>query len=437
MPDLLEDLRRYGDAVEAAALDHDRPPYAATDETHQPGRRRPSRRAVLVGVAAAVLVALVVSIAVLVGDDDHDSVRIDTPPTSVTPTTRLEPVPATVLPASDGTWTPLDPGPLSLRGGASAVWTGSELLVWGGVDTTTWDGPVNPALADGAAYDPARDRWTMLPPAPIEGRGYHTATWSGSEMLVFGGGGPSYEATAHVDGAAYDPAKSTWRTLAPAPLPLGPHYEGTWSDGELFVVGTEGAVVHAAAYHPQLDHWTVLGAPELTATSINNRIAVAWVDTRGVVLTTPSSSADPAQVLVFDVNNGDWASSRTPQAWWLTDPTPFDGTLVSVAKAPIGEGPISYDPGTNAWENWRSLPGFSCEGGHQLERTGDSIFATACGTSGFYDPDASTWQPATSPGAGLAEHIVWTGDELLWLGFQWVEGDQTQTPSRGMWSLTP
>ena len=46
-------------------------------------------------------------------------------------------------------------------------------------------------------------------------------------MLVWGGGGDGFETAARSDGAAYDPATGTWRVLAEAPLPLGPHYEGT------------------------------------------------------------------------------------------------------------------------------------------------------------------------------------------------------------------
>jgi hypothetical protein len=53
-------------------------------------------------------------------------------------------------------WRQLAASPLAARVGHSAVWTGGELLIWGG-------GPIGARpLADGAAYDPAADRWRRL-----------------------------------------------------------------------------------------------------------------------------------------------------------------------------------------------------------------------------------------------------------------------------------
>jgi hypothetical protein len=70
------------------------------------------------------------------------------------------------------------------RGGHTVVWTGTEMIVWGGV----WpDGA--PPLDDGSRYDPVADNWrptSTLPPVP-QGRFNHTAVWTGSEMIVWGG----------------------------------------------------------------------------------------------------------------------------------------------------------------------------------------------------------------------------------------------------------
>jgi hypothetical protein len=82
-------------------------------------------------------------------------------------------------------WRRLAAAPLSPRVGHSAVWTGSELLIWGGGP------PGSRPEADGAAYDPAADRWRRLPPAPLAGRLRHAAVWTGSEMLLWGGVRPA------------------------------------------------------------------------------------------------------------------------------------------------------------------------------------------------------------------------------------------------------
>jgi len=64
----------------------------------------------------------------------------------------------------------------------TAVWTGSEMLVWGITSLTFTD------LSGGAAYDPTADTWSLINSAGApSGRAGHTAVWTGSGMLVFGG----------------------------------------------------------------------------------------------------------------------------------------------------------------------------------------------------------------------------------------------------------
>jgi hypothetical protein len=46
-------------------------------------------------------------------------------------------------------WQPVAAGPLSSRNLESAVWTGQEMLIWGGVDASG-----DTTLADGAAFQP-------------------------------------------------------------------------------------------------------------------------------------------------------------------------------------------------------------------------------------------------------------------------------------------
>ena len=61
----------------------------------------------------------------------------------------------------------------------TAVWTGSEMIVWGGYRRH---------LNTGGRYNPSTDSWTATSTtnAPAA-RGYHTAVWTGSEMIVWGG----------------------------------------------------------------------------------------------------------------------------------------------------------------------------------------------------------------------------------------------------------
>ena len=83
-------------------------------------------------------------------------------------------------------WRPLAAMP-SGRSGAAAVWTGTQLLLWGGQTTPSGE-TVTPA--HGLAYDPAANRWSALPPSPLLGRDDPAAVWTGHLMLVWGGRDP-------------------------------------------------------------------------------------------------------------------------------------------------------------------------------------------------------------------------------------------------------
>ena len=101
----------------------------------------------------------------------------------------------------DGSWRTIASSPLSPRSWAAAAWTGSELLIWGGASGTD---PMSDPLADGAAYDPATDTWRSLAPAPLTARSPLTSVWTGSRWLIWGEG-PSRTSASAMDGAAYDP----------------------------------------------------------------------------------------------------------------------------------------------------------------------------------------------------------------------------------------
>jgi hypothetical protein len=135
------------------------------------------------------------------------------------------------------------------------VWTGEEMVVWGGTSYSSTRG-------DGAAYDPQSDMWRRLPPAPVDGRHWHTAVWTGDEMLVWGG--HSYR-TEHpwADGAAYDPRGDRWTVLPGAPIEARCHHSAVWTGRDLIVYGgydgcgSGGRLPFGdgAAYDPATGEW--------------------------------------------------------------------------------------------------------------------------------------------------------------------------------------
>lgn len=151
------------------------------------------------------------------------------------------------------TWSPLsNAGAPSPRRAHTAVWTGSEMIVWGGTAPPHW-------LDDGARYNPATDTWSMLPSAGAPaGRSGHSALWAGSKMIVFGGQDGSSSFT---DVRLYNPSTDSWTTGASIDAPVGRTYHSAvWTGTEMMVwggFGAEGFLNGGGRYDLINDRWLV------------------------------------------------------------------------------------------------------------------------------------------------------------------------------------
>jgi hypothetical protein len=99
--------------------------------------------------------------------------------------------------------------PPEIRTGAAQVWTGTQLLIWGGY--TGFD--EQNVVASGLVFDAEEQTWRPTAPAPHELRALMASAWTGSEHLVWGGWSWTYGyefAEAFLgDGAA--PVTDSWR----------------------------------------------------------------------------------------------------------------------------------------------------------------------------------------------------------------------------------
>jgi hypothetical protein len=171
---------------------------------------------------------------------------------------------ARYIPLTD-TWQPMStvnaPTP---RSRATAVWTGTEMIVWGGSDSATFQD-----LNDGASYNPATDTWQPLTTtgAP-SGRSGHTAVWTGSEMIVWGG---VASAAWTNTGGRYSPASGTWGPTAISGAPQARNnHAAVWTGSRMVVWGgTAGTAGNpplntGGRYDPVANLWqpaTTAGAP--------------------------------------------------------------------------------------------------------------------------------------------------------------------------------
>lgn len=110
----------------------------------------------------------------------------------------------------------------------SAIWTGDEMIVWGGCKSIYCSEVFN----DGGRYNPDTDTWTpILPRASLAPRHFHQAFWTGEKMLIWGG-------TNDNQGAIYEPSTDTWSFMSIANAPT-PTFQGAgvWTGTEMVVWG--------------------------------------------------------------------------------------------------------------------------------------------------------------------------------------------------------
>jgi N-acetylneuraminic acid mutarotase len=279
----------------------------------------------------------------------------------------------------------------TLAGGApagwyrSVVWTGSRLLLWGGSNA-------GGMIATGSRYDPDADTWTAMAtsgqPAP---RAFHTAVWTGSEMIVWGGWS---NGVPFGDGAIYNPATDTWRAMSSsnAPSPRSSH-TAVWTGTEMIVWGgvgpTSSLLADGARYNPSTDTWTPISAVGAPSPRIGH--VAAW---------------SGARMFVWGEINGNTNTGG------LYDPATDSWTATDALCAPSGRRPENV-----VWTGSRMIiwggatPGGSLGDGYE------------------YDPLGNAWTKIAATGAPAprSDHTaVWTGSKvIIWGG--WNNGTELNT----------
>lgn len=314
----------------------------------------------------------------------------------------------------------------------SAVWTGTEMIVWGGEGASA-------TLANGAAYNPASDTWRAISNtgAPTARRGA-TAIWTGTEMVIWGG---YADATSFVStGAAYDPVANTWRTLSNASAPsTRSRVPGVWSGSQMLIWGGWGGsgARDDGARWAASNTWSAItgtGAP-----SSRRWNAAVWTGTRLLVWGGEAPGVTREDGGVYDpigdawsamVGSGPTGRSRMAHVFTTGLPTPMmvvwggdRGTSGGVAT-----DSLRSDGGRYAPTGWRAMAASPlsarsfCTGvwtGTQMLVWGGQAATAATDDGAGYDPVADTWvamRSAGSPGGRSRHTAVWTGTEMIVFG---------------------
>lgn len=153
------------------------------------------------------------------------------------------------------------------RASHTAVWTGTEMIIWGGYTDSGGISPTFNYIATGGRYNPATDGWIGLPLGGPVGRRFHTAVWTGGEMIVWGGQTSTGSTNT---GARYNLASNVWTTLSTNNAPAArERHTAVWNDHlrQMIICAGYSSLAGSttdtgAIYDPAIDQWiTILVIP--------------------------------------------------------------------------------------------------------------------------------------------------------------------------------
>jgi N-acetylneuraminic acid mutarotase len=281
-------------------------------------------------------------------------------------------------PATDSWSSMTASGALSPRRYHVAVWDGFELIVWGGTSST------NQFNRNGARYNPTTNSWTPTNDngAPA-GRYAHTAVWTGNEMIVWGGNDGNGLVNT---GARYNPTNDSWHSMSTAGAPEGRRYHtAVWTGSEMIVWGGEGSTQlnTGGKYNPQTDSWTATttqGAPEPR-------------DSHTAIFTG-------SEMIV-------WGGSNSNYPYYLNTGARYSPTGNFWLPMTSADAPSARSDHSAIWT------------GTEMVLWGGAYLTGTLNTGAKYSPSTNTWEALPTSAAPAARYFhtaVWTGNEMVIFG---------------------
>lgn len=302
-----------------------------------------------------------------------------------------------------GTWAPVSDDGAPPSAGVEwfrlAVWSGEELLVWGG----SLGGLETSRLA-GGAYSPDADSWSALPeegaPDLVHDLG---GAFVDGRLVVWGGVDP--DQLVSVAGGLYAPGDDAW-----APMSV----DGTPSPrlGHLAVaVGDELLVWGGLA--PTDDEGSVWGVVDGTTRSVPRLIGAPLTD--GALYRPATDEWRPVAP-----GGPAWNAYEGPPAVWTGE------ELIVLPKSGAG---ARYDPTAGVWTDLTAPSGATTVVWLDAALLVVDDDAPRGSRAALWDPSADEWQTFAAP--RVPTEAVWTGAEVLfWSGAAGCAGP-------GSWTWTP
>lgn len=327
----------------------------------------------------------------------------------------------------------------------SAVWTGEEMIVWGGIQ----GGGVGP-ISTGYLYNPKTDIWIKIsdPPVGFAPRYYHAAVWTGTEMLIFGGLNDS-PSTSFNSGALYDPKTDSWKLMSMTNAPQSRYamsyvWTGTkliaWGGTNVDPISGEYIKLNdGAVYDSITDEWKKISDNNFL--EARQGATAVWTGTEMIVW-GGSGNGFKNDGARYNESTDTWTQitlQQAPQervshaAVWTGQEMIIWGGL---GGDYLNDG-AKYDPSSDTWEPtaMRCVP--IARYGHTTIWTGNEMiiwggwnpsqqstddppYSNNLNSGGKYNPTTDTWINTTLTNAPFGRQgttAVWTGDEMaVWGG---------------------
>lgn len=294
----------------------------------------------------------------------------------------------------------LDPGPLDARNSAAVIWTGEEMVVWGGSD-----GQDVPTRTDGAAFNPETNEWRMLEPFPrVESFGAR-AIWGDDEMLVV-----SSEGT-----FGYLPESDSWREIGQALVPPVFNDRMVYLDGSVYVWD------RAFSMHRMdvdVGVWETIAAPdEIAGMSEGWSGVLRTFNDRVVAVTVP----EPCRGKGFWGLEGDeWGP--LPEVSLAS--TEYADCSSATQTAAIDDSIVTWDAFytlakrfLTAAADWVDIPPIPLDGtegaSSPVPMDEARFMVPRWGEGAIFDARTEQWTGIALPGHGTGAEIIWTGEEFL------------------------
>jgi N-acetylneuraminic acid mutarotase len=325
---------------------------------------------------------------------------------------------------TDDTWTATSttnaPSP---RDGHTAVWTGTEMIVWGGHQQPD-------VLNTGGRYNPSTDTWstTGTTSAP-DARASHTAVWTGTEMIVWGGNGccPTYFNT----GGRYNPATDSWTATSTANAPDARLiHTAVWTGSQMIVWGGQGPLPPpgffntGGRYNPSTDSWTATST--INAPAARAYDTAVWTGSEMIVwggspYTNTGGRYEPGtdSWTATSLTNAPEARGYHTAVWTGSQMIVWGGS----SGFPLNTGG-KYNPGTNTWTATATTNAPSMRAGHTAVWIGNEMILwggfddnfNIFNTGGRYNPGTNSWiatSISNAPEGRFSHTAVWTGSEMI------------------------